>query len=238
MTDARLTALKRHWRSATRRYRDPWTTTSGGLQLHTDSGMWGQVVLRDPRVHPSHVTLGIFAGSLHPYLMRVVNKLDPAKPPPPAFVAANGIAVWDVPVGFAVDAAGAPAPYVDKRPADHDWWDHPILGEATAEAWLADALIRIVPATEMLCTEDGLLAHLSGGTSSFTLRYACLLAAHLGQDGTRLAGLLDAAEEAWVREGERSAAMGLPRFNQDRQSRYPQSWSHQRFLRFLDETPR
>lgn len=235
-TDPRLTALRRHWRAATRRHRDPWTTTSGGLQLHTGGGMWGQVVLRDPRVHPDHVTLGIFAGSLHPYLMQVVNKLDPAKPPPPAFVAANGLAVWDLAVGFAGDAAsGPPAPYDDTRPADPDWWHHPILTEATAEAWLADALTRIVPATEVLCTEDGLLAHLGRSSSSFQLRSAGLLARHLGRDA-ELAALLAAAERAWLAEQERLREMGLPPVDQDRQTTYPQSWSHRRFLRFLDET--
>jgi len=89
----------------------------------------------------------------------------------------------------------------------------------------------------VLCTEQGLLAHLSAGSSSFTLRYACLLARHLGADAGQLDVLLARAEQARSAEQERTAAMGLPVLDQDRQSRYPQSWSHRRFVRFLDETP-
>ncbi len=51
-----------------------------------------------------------------------------------------------------------------------------------------------------------------------------------------LGALLAAAERAWLAEQERLRAMGLPQVDQDRQTTYPQSWSHRRFVRLLDET--
>ena len=41
--------------------------------------------------------MGLTAGTCAPYLMRIVNKLDPAKPPTPNFAAAHTRVTWRYP---------------------------------------------------------------------------------------------------------------------------------------------
>ena len=76
-----------------------WTLRGASLVLHAPDGCWGQIVFSgasreqtEPRpwTVPEHkdvvaewpiLEMGLTAGTCAPYLMRIVNKLDPSKPP-------------------------------------------------------------------------------------------------------------------------------------------------------------
>ena len=106
-----------------------WTLRGAGLVLHAPDGCWGQIVFSgasreqaEPRpwTVPEHkdvvaewpiLEMGLTAGTCAPYLMRVVNKLDPSKPPPRNFVAAHTQVCWHAPVWFAQAARVAPPPF-------------------------------------------------------------------------------------------------------------------------------
>ena len=106
-----------------------WTLRGAGLVLHAPDGCWGQIVFSGasreragPRAWtvPEHkdvvaewpiLEMGLTAGTCAPYLMRIVNKLDPSKPPPPNFVAAHTQVCWHAPVWLAQAARVSPPPF-------------------------------------------------------------------------------------------------------------------------------
>ena len=110
-----------------------WTLRGAGLVLHAPDGCWGQIVFSgasreqaEPRpwTAPGHkdlvaewpiLEMGLTAGTCAPYLMRIVNRVDPSKPPPPNFVAAHTRVCWHAPVWFARAARVAPPPFETPR---------------------------------------------------------------------------------------------------------------------------
>jgi hypothetical protein len=220
-----------------------WHSSGTGMIFHGPEGHWGQVVFRDPYV--SHLFgdrlhMSFFAGSLSPYLMRWVNKLDPDRSPHPNFVAAHTQLLWAAPVAYTRESHAPPPPLgLDDPPTQMD--EAVLLCTETAPSWLADAMAVVMPRTQALCSDVAIREWLlernpPAHARSFDLRYAVLLTRHLGLEG-ELSELLERARQARDDEHTRLRARGLLPRDSDRSTRFPQSWSHKRFLRFLKETP-
>jgi hypothetical protein len=105
----------------------------------------------------------------------------------------------------------------------------------TAATWLDGALAKLAPATLALSSNRAIYEWLSAQPGSFSLRYAYLLARHLGLDGD-LTALGERARKASDDERRRSQVRDWTWA--DRQTTYPQDWSHERFMRFVESTPR
>jgi len=104
----------------------------------------------------------------------------------------------------------------------------------TAATWLAGALAQLAPATEALSSNRAIYEWLSRQRGSFPLRDAYLLARHLGLE-SELAPLAERARKAV--EEERRTSPRRDWTSADGQTTYPQDWSHQRFMRFVESTP-
>jgi hypothetical protein len=164
--------------------------------------------------------------------MRILNKLDPVKPPPLRFVAAHVAVLWQLEIEYLETAIEPPPPLdLTLRP-----WDHTgvLLGAQTAPGWLADGLARLVPVVRELCSDLAMrdwLVETAGDTNDMKLREAALLTKHLGLTD-QLPAILDRAERIWAMHEERDSATGerVVRF------RDPMFGSHRAFLRFLDRT--
>ena len=214
-----------------------------GLALHASDGCWGQIVFSgasrerseplfenangydDSAVEYPILEMSLTAGTCAPYLMRVVNKLDSAKPPPPNFVAAHTSVCWYAPLRLARAVQVPPSPF--EIPTGH-WTDvRYCLDVDIAVPWLAAALAKLAPATRALSSNRAIYDRLSAQENFFSLRYAYLLARHLGLDGDL--GPLE------VRARKATPSRGT---SADRQTTYPQDWSHERFMRFVENTPR
>jgi hypothetical protein len=226
----------KHQRSAGRPVRTgAWRLTGSGMTHHVPGGCWGQIVFREPYMSGEALILRLFAGSLHPHLMRWVNDIAPDKSPPNQFVVAHAHILWSFEIEYVADSQGTPEPLALPQPSHHP--TRPRLGAATVEGWITDAYRLLMPEVERLCTDEGLLAHLMRVDPQrevenyFILRYAALLARHMGRTDV-LPAVLERAERAAEAAHER---MFLK--YRDRSTRYPQDWSHKRFLRFLAETP-
>jgi len=220
--------------------KDGWALRGSGLVLHSGDGCWGQIVFSgasrersvpfrwrsadvEAGVEFPILEMGLTAGTCAPYLMKVVNKLDPAKPPTPNFVAAHTRVCWYVPVWFAQGTQAPPQPFeADTHPTANPY----VIDLETAADWLADALAKLAPATEALTSNRAIYDQLSAEWDFFSLRYAYLLARHLGLDDD-LASLEERAKKAAPSRGTSG----------DRQTTYPQDWSHERFMRFVESTP-
>ena len=214
-----------------------------GLVLHASDGCWGQIVFSgasrerseplfenangydDSAVEYPILEMSLTAGTCAPYLMRVVNKLDSAKPPPPNFVAAHTSVCWYAPLRLARAVQVPPSPF--EIPTGH-WTDvRYCLDVDIAVPWLAAALAKLAPATRALSSNRAIYDRLSAQENFFSLRYAYLLARHLGLDGDL--GPLE------VRARKATPSRGT---SADRQTTYPQDWSHEHFMRFVENTPR
>jgi hypothetical protein len=227
-----------------------WALRGAGLVLHAPDGCWGQIVFSgasrersepllenyngydDSAVAFPILEMSLTAGTCAPYLMRVVNRLDPSKPPPPNFVAAHTRVCWYAPLRFARSVRVTPSPFEIPTGV---WTDDRYCIEAeTATPWLAAALAKLAPATRALTSNRAIYDRLGAEENFFSLRYAYLLARHLGLDGD-LGPLEERARNAEARA--RKAAVSRAA-SADRQTRYPQDWSHERFMRFVEATPR
>jgi len=226
-----------------------WTLRGAGLVLHAPDGCWGQIVFsgasrehaRRPWTTPYYTDLGaewpilamgLTAGACAPYLMRVVNKLDPSKPPPHHFVAAHTQVCWHAPVWFARAARVAPPPFEITEGALSG--NRYCIDVDTAAIWLAGALAQLAPATETLSSNRAIYEWLSTQHGSSPLRDAYLLARHLGLESD-LASLGERARKASEEERRRSQRSDWA--SADRPTTYPQDWSHQRFMSFVESTP-
>jgi hypothetical protein len=224
-------------KTAARPYQsEGWRVRGAGLVLHAGDGCWGQIVFSGAsRKGDRPLSMGLTAGTCAPYLMKVVNKLDAAKPPTRNFVAAHTRVMWMVGVVFAQTGSPVAASFdLARRQGD----PAVELTPETAGAWLADAFSLLVPATQALCSNAAIYDWLTAPRerdSSFNVRYALLLGRHLGLDSD-LPELERRAESLYLREfglrDERDTRAA------DRQKNYPQDWSHQRFMRFLESVPR
>ena len=233
-----------------------WTLRGASLVLHAPDGCWGQIVFSgasreqaEPRPwtasqHTDFVAewpileMGLTAGTCAPYLMRIVNKLDPSKPPTRNFVAAHTRVCWHVPVWFAQAARVAPPPI--KTPEAP--FTAPFAGNQycidvdTAATWLAGAVAQLAPATEALSSNRAIYEWLSTQHGSSPLRDAYLLARHLGLERD-LALLGERARKASEEERRKFRSHRDDWTSADRQITYPQDWSHERFMRFVESTP-
>ena len=106
----------------------------------------------------------------------------------------------------------------------------------TAATWLAGAVAQLAPATEALSSNRAIYEWLSTQHGSSPLRYAYLLARHLGLDSD-LASLGERARKASEEERRRFRSHRDDWTSADRQTTYPQDWSHERFMRFVESTP-
>lgn len=226
-----------------------WTLRGAGLVLHAPDGCWGQIVFSGAsreQVEPRPwlaagyedvvaewpiLEMGLTAGTCAPYLLRIVNKLDPSKPPTPNFVAAHARVCWHVPVWFARTARVAPPPF--ETPEAQSRGNRYCIDADTAATWLAGAVSQLAPACEALSSDRAIYEWLRTQQGSFSLRYAYLLARHLGLEND-LDPLGERAREA--SEEERRRSHGSDRASADRQTTYPQDWSHERFMRFVEST--
>jgi hypothetical protein len=220
-----------------------WTVRGAGLVLHAPDGCWGQIVFSGAsREHtvgrpwnvPDYrnlvaewpiLEMSLTAGTCAPYLMQFVNKLDPSKPPSRNFVAAHTQVCWYAPVWFARAARVISPPF--EIPEDAMMANRYCIDVDTAAPWLAAALDTLAPATQALSSNRAIYDRLSAQKGCFSLRSAYLLARHLRLD----------SDLAPLEERARTAA-GSQGMSADRQTTYPQDWSHERFMRFVDNTPR
>jgi hypothetical protein len=211
-------------RAAARPFRGQgWQVRSNNLAIRGADGAWGQIVVAAEGRQGPQLVAGFYAGTVSAYLMQVVNGLDPEKVPPLAFVGAHTRILWQAQIRFDPEASDPPSPLTLPQPSNQDIGI--VLGPTTAAAWLAAAFAEVVPRVDGLCSDlairDWLLDH-AGLTGTFDLRYAALLTRHLAE----------VERDRWWR------AQGIEPIKQDRSTRYPQSWSHRRFLRFFEATPR
>lgn len=103
-----------------------------------------------------------------------------------------------------------------------------------AAAWLADALAKLAAPTKALSSNQAIYEHLRAQDDSWSLRYAYLLARHLGLEHD-LTDIEERARKAVEEERRRSIREDWS--SADRQTTYPQDWSHERFMRFVESTP-
>lgn len=229
---------------------DDWTLRGAGLVLHAPDGCWGQIVFSgasreevEPRPWDAPrdeefvaarplLRMSLTAGACAPYLMRIVNELDPSKPPTPNFVAAHTRVCWYVPVVLARAARRIPQPFEVHTTALAA--DPYYIDVDSATVWLAGALAKLAPATQALSSNRAIYEWLRAQRGSFSLRYAYLLARHLGLERD-LALLEERARKATEDERGRSGPRDWT--SADRQATYPQDWSHERFMRFVNSTP-
>ncbi len=226
-------------RAAARPFRGRgWQVRSNNLAIRGADGAWGQIVVTAEGRRGPQLVAGLYAGTVSAYLMKVVNQLDPEKVPPPAFVGAHTRVLWQAQIRFDPAASEPPPPLTLPQPSNQEIGV--VLGRTTASDWLAAAFAEVVPSVEGLCSDlairDWLLDD-AGPTGTFDLRYAALLTRHLGLDD-EVDAILRRAEAAEVERDRWWRAQGIEPIKQDRSTRYPQSWSHRRFLRFFEAAPR
>lgn len=231
--------------AASAHLQEGWKLRGAGLVLHAPDGSWGQIVFSrasrekagpDPwAIHEEVLEwpileMGLTAGTCAPYLMRTVNKLDSSKPPTPNFVAAHTMVCWDIRVVLAQAVRTSAAPLELPSTAVSRYY----IDLETAPAWLADALGKIAPATQALCSNRAICEWLRARDNAFSLRYAYLLARHLGLEDD-LPSL--EARTRRANEDERHRSLRHDWTTADRQTTYPQDWSHERFMRFVASIP-
>jgi hypothetical protein len=206
-----------------------------GLVFHSAGGCWGQIVFARASRDGPFLRMELTAGTCSPYLLRVYNKLDPAKPPSSNFVAAHTRVVWAVPVVFSRSGPPVPIPLdLGAETFNHQACE---LTLETAPAWLDHALAQLVPATQALCSNAAIHEWLIAPReweSTLSIQYALLLGRHLGLRD-ELPELERRAEKLAQRDhGKRDDRATRAA---DRQTTYPQDWSHARFMRFLESAP-
>lgn len=187
----------------------------------------------------SPLPIEIDAGAASPYLMRVVNRVDPTKPPPARLGPGHAVALLQVQIAYDPDSVVAPRPLRLEPPPRPRVNSGVELGARTAGPWLDDLLATIAPRVSALCSElairDRLVAQ-AGDRGYMELRDAALLTRHLGRTN-ELPELLAAAERAKEYMDEALRRNGADPIAHDRSTRYPQDWSHLRFLQFLESAP-
>jgi hypothetical protein len=223
--------------------------SAASLSLHGPEGHWGMVTFRTYlAAEPEALPVELLAGSLSPYLMVVVNQLDPARYPPPDFIANHTQTAWQVPILFTPNATEQPPPFDRSARFPHLTADPqpPLrygLGAETAGAWLSDLFALLVPETGGLCTDlsirDWLIDDQRAERGRYRLtslhaRQAALLTRHLGLVD-ELDASLSRAETMKADEDARAKAGGYYR-NWDRhRTHYKHNWSHEKWLRWFNE---
>jgi hypothetical protein len=218
-----------------------WRAGTSGAFIHTDDHHWGQVAFRfEPA---KNQTFALTAGALSPYLMRLINRLDPARNPPPDFIAASGQTEWFQPINYRADYDGD-ADCEDPRVADPctdfvgQMAPSVTLGPRCADAWVEARVHHLVQSTQPLLTDQGLrdwILQERRRRSIYRpdLRYAIILTKHLGLDD-ELPALMkqdrELHEQAMLNERSQQHQQAW-----DRKRNYNSLWSHERFARWLNE---
>ena len=222
-----------------------WKVGTRGLTYRGADGHWGRVYLQATMSTPDVVRVQAFAGSLSPYLMSTVNDLSPGRLPPVTFVIVHAPSLWQINLQYTPIERPAPSPF-DR--SVRLGWSFPAyeLDPQSLGPWLDDFLSVVVPEAEQMCSDiqmrdwflDSNLAAAQGRRLSWPeTRDAALLTRHLGLD-QELPAILDRAREERDRADRDNAALGNRLVNTDRRRRYHATWSHARFLKFLEEAPR
>lgn len=136
-----------------------WRAGSSGAFAHTSTGHWGQIAFRVQVARDSDLT--VTAGALSPYLMRVINRLDPTRYPPPDFIAAHAQTEWFQRVVYDPEHGGLPTaadPQVADPTADEVGQSAPpvILGPACAREWIEARLQHLIRSTTPLLSDSAL----------------------------------------------------------------------------------
>jgi hypothetical protein len=214
-----------------------WKLGSSSLVRRGAQGEWGHIRFHAPRWEGPPMRVDTYAGVTSPYLMRVLDRLDPTKPPPPDFVASHAFVLWQYALTFEPEASQEPAPL--KLPVRPSQEPDVILTPETAGPWLRSALRLVAPKVEGLCDErairDWLLAYANAENYS-DLRKAALLTRHLGLPD-ELPPILERAEAAKAAMDAYFVSIGMRPLNAERGTRHIGDWSHRHFLEFLEEAP-
>ena len=225
----RATARGRCW--------PPWRVQRHGVSYHGPNGHWAQVNFKpgsyfDGRLGTYRSVIWIFAGTLSPFLMRVVNKLDPEKPPPPQYLAAHTQVAWQVEFEYLTDGeSDSPRPLtLPLAPYERLGVR---LGPGTAPGWLDDALRVLMARCEELASDIAIRDWLTQRPKHvLQLRYAALLTRHLKRE-SELPTILDMAQRAKAEQDDWWRRQGREPPNYDRRKYHMDHWSHERFMRFL-----
>jgi hypothetical protein len=211
-----------------------WRVGGSGLRRQAESGHWAHVWFYSSRFNRP-LALQPVAGTVAPYLLRVFNRQRIDRPPHVNFIAVHSslrpLERW---IEF------VPTAEVDTAPLDQTP-EQRTLTSVNLPSWLSTRFAALLPRLAALSSDRALLAWLSDEARSPTsaeLRYASLLAWHLRLDDEMQTTLARAEQAAGV-EDAAAAERGVDRsYRSDRQSTYPQDWSHARFVTFLRGCPR
>jgi hypothetical protein len=207
-----------------------WLRTGTRLIFDSPNGYWAEIKF-DVRPGPAPVLIRVYAVVGSPYLSRVYDGGDGRRPR--AWGSGHAVLLWDAWIRYDPDVSTRPprlqlTQYVHQRPAI-------VLGQRSAERWLTSELGDLASTMEDLCSDrsmrDWLADHGIGAV--VPLRFAVLLSRHLG-DLQRKPELLERLRIASDASRAASAAKTAPVRYNDR-GRDPLSWSHNRFMRFVDE---
>jgi hypothetical protein len=240
LRDALERDFKRLMRLAAKPYaHGGWHLASSGLIYRGQQGHWSHVVFRQPYMTGGTLEVSLWAGTLSPYLMRVVNRIDPNRPPSTHYLGAQAPLAYDYRIGFSAEDLPAPPPFEPDVPLIRRV--RPVLSPSTAVTWLGELFALLVPRLTALSSDEAMRQWLirradEGLGNAFGLRMAILLTRHLSHE-EEIPALLERAEREREAEIRRLEDRGLTFRNHDRSINFPQFWSHRRFLRFLDETP-
>lgn len=193
-----------------------------------DNGYWGRVVFEGGSEPGDPLWLNVFAGVYSGYLLRIQGGIDDSKPLPWRLRSGHVNVVYGDSVQFSL--AGLCGD------------DAPCVGPDDATEWLTARLDCWCPAIESFCNDEAVIDWLSTGGHTgepifWQVRDAAMLARHARMDG-ELPALLERAkelEEQTVRMF--SEEDGKPYRHNDRIRRYSLRWSHERFLRFMEQAP-
>jgi hypothetical protein len=197
-----------------------WRRTGNRVVFDSPSGHWADIKI-DMGTGPAPVLFFLFAVVGSPYLLRV-NGGDGVRPR--GFTSAHLSLLLQVVMEYDPAAAGEPRRLtIPQRP--HAMTGI-VLGRDSGQAWLTDLLERLATTMEGLCSDramrDWLVEH--GGSAVAPLRDAVLLSRHLG-DLDRQPDLLERAQ----------LAAQDPLIRHNNRGRDPMFWSHDRFMRFVNE---
>jgi hypothetical protein len=233
-------------RAAKRAVGGEWRAGSSGAFVHTSSGHWGQVAFRvEPDFRPLYVTCT--AGVLSPYLMRVINRLNPERYPPPDFIAAHAQTEWFQGVRFDEAHSGDPES-ADPRVADPCADDvgqsasDVLLGPGCAPAWVEHRIKHLISRTTPLLSDLALRdwqlekrwpdGDRWPAGARRNLRYAILLTRHLGLTD-ELPRLLALDEIEFERNRQSRPIDPSIQAHFDRKRSFDPMWSHVRFAKWL-----
>lgn len=228
-----------------------WRASPGGLIYQAADGPWGRVHIDVEQgdssdwlragkakllgsVREARTPIRLTAGASSPYLLRIVNRLDPAKPPPVGYL--HTWLLWQVRIEYGSRAHSETPPLAVPQPI----WAEPgvILGPDTALTWFNDLFRTLVPAVTVLCSERAIrdrLVATAGTTDFLSLRYAALLTRHLGLGG-ELPGIVERAASASTAFDAFQAQAGGQVVRDDNDPNM-MMWTHDRFVRFLSSAP-